>query len=175
MQVTRIYQVVETCQNKRFEQFIVEMIQCRREADADTKTKAMRLVYKLLMNSAYRSLLQNPAHYKNIKSVKSKYNTLKLVNEPLFSQLSELDSVDEFYEVQIHKRSYNHIIPTYLGMLCLQISKERVLDLYYNFLLKYIKWEDWHPVCSDTNNNYITLITKSILKAVKPSKISYTE
>ncbi len=69
----------------------------------------------------------------------------------------------------MHERSHNHIIPTYLGMLFLHMSKERVLDLYYNFLSKYIKWEDWHPVCSETDNAYIALSTKSILKAIKPS------
>ncbi len=63
----------------------------------------MGLVYKLLMNSAYRSLLQNPALYKNVKYVKSHTDVLKLANEPFFSQLSELDCDDEFYEVQMYK------------------------------------------------------------------------
>ncbi len=126
------------------------------------------------MKSGYVSLLQNPAPYKNVKYVKSEYNALKLANEPLFSQLSELDSVDEFYEVQMHKRSHNHIIPT-LFPLYLQMSKERALDLYHNFLSKYIKWEDWHPVCSDTDSAYIALSTESILKAFKPSFLSYME
>ncbi len=118
MQVTKIYQVVETCQNKCFRNFINEMVQGRREADVDPNKKAMRLVYKLLMNSAYGSLLQNPSHYKNVKYVKSEYEALKLTNKPLFSQLSELDSVDEFYEVQMFKKKHNHTIPIYLGMLC---------------------------------------------------------
>ncbi len=56
------------------------MVQGCREADGDTEKKAMGLVYKLLMNSAYGSLLQNPACYKNIKHVKTEYNTLKLAN-----------------------------------------------------------------------------------------------
>ncbi len=117
-------------------------MQGRREADANDDKKAMGLVYKLLMNSAYGSLLQNPACYKNVKYVKSGYNALKLANEPLFSQMSELDCVDEFYEVQMFKKVHNHTIPIYLGMLSLQLSKQSVLDLYYNFISKYIKWED---------------------------------
>ncbi len=100
-----------------------------------------------------------------MKYVKSEYSPLKLANEWLFSQLSELDSVDEFYEVQIHKRLHNHTIPIFLGMLCLQLSKLCVLDLYQNFILRYIKWEDWHPVCSNTESQYIMLSTNSIQKA----------
>ncbi len=41
MQVTKIYQVVETCQNKCFKGFIDEMVQGRREADVDSNKKAM--------------------------------------------------------------------------------------------------------------------------------------
>ncbi len=169
MQVTKIYQEMETCQNKCFRNFINEMVQGRREADVDPNKKAMRLVYKLLMNSAYGSLLQNPSRYKNVKYVKSEYDALKFANEPLFSHLSELDSVNEFYKVQMFKKKHNDTIPIYLGMLCLQLAKQQVLDLYYNFLLKYISWNDWHPVCSDSNSAYIALNTPSIQKAIKPS------
>ncbi len=74
--------------------------------------------------------------YKNVKYVKSHTDALKRANEPLFSQLSELDCEAEFYEVQMYKRTHNHTIPIYLGMLYLELSKQRVLDLYYNFLMK---------------------------------------
>ncbi len=131
MQVTRfkrIYQVVETCQNKCFKQFTDEMVQGRREADFNTEKKAMGLVYKLLMKSGYVSILQNTASYKNVKYVKSECNALKLANEPLFSQLSELDSIDKFYEVQMHKRSHNHIIPTYLSFIYKEKSFGSILQ-----------------------------------------------
>ncbi len=59
---------------------------------------------QVVNDSAYGSLLQNPARYKNIKYVKLEYNAPKLANEPLFSQLSELDSVNQFYEIQMHKK-----------------------------------------------------------------------
>ncbi len=77
---------------------------------------------------------------------KSGYNALKLANEPLFCQMSEFDCVYEFYEVQMFKKVHNHTIHIYLCMLCLQLSKQCVLNLYYNFISKYIKWEDWNPV-----------------------------
>ncbi len=124
MQVTKIYQVVETCKNKSFRNFINEMVQGHREADVDPNKKAMGLVYKLIMNFAYGSLLQIPSCYKNVKYVKSEYDALKLVNEPLFSQLSELDPVNKFYEVQMFKKKHNHTIPIYLGMFCLQLAKQ---------------------------------------------------
>ncbi len=60
------------------------------------------------MNSAYGSLLQKPAHYQNVKYVKSEHGDLKLANDPLFSQLTEWDCVDEFYEVQMYKKVHNH-------------------------------------------------------------------
>ncbi len=91
MQVKKIYEVVETCQNKCFRNFINEMVQGRRDADVDTNKKAMGLVYKLFMNSACGSLLLNPSRYKNVKYVKLEYEALNLANRPLFSQLSELD------------------------------------------------------------------------------------
>ncbi len=52
MFVTKIYQVVETWQNKCFEEFKDEMVEGWREADANPNKKVMGLVYKLLMNSA---------------------------------------------------------------------------------------------------------------------------
>ncbi len=41
--------------------------------------------------------------------------------------------------------------------------------MYYNLFLKYISWNDWHTICSDTDSTYIALSTPSIEKAIKPS------
>ncbi len=51
------------------------------------------------------------------KYVKSHTDALKLANEPLFSHLSELDCDDVFDEVQICKRTHNHTIRIYLGII----------------------------------------------------------
>ncbi len=67
------------------------------------------------------------------------------------------------------KKKYNHTIPIYLGMLCLQLAKQIVLDLYYNFLLKYISWKYCHAVCSDKDSAYIALSTSCNQKTIKPS------
>ncbi len=48
MQVTKIDQVVETCQNKCFKDFINEMVQGPSEADSDSNKKAICFAYKVI-------------------------------------------------------------------------------------------------------------------------------
>ncbi len=169
MVVTKIHQVIETCQSRTFVNFIQEMTEGRRRADLDESKKPMGLVFKLLCNSSYGQLLAHPSKYKNTKYVRGEIQAIKQVNDSLFYQLAELDMFEEFYEIQKYKSVYSHKIPRYLGMQCLQNSKIRMLDLFYNCLQKFLPYNSYELITSDTDSAYVSLNAYSINQLIKPN------
>lgn len=104
LNVTRIYTVVESASMNCFSEFSKNISETRRKGDCDKSLTVVSDTAKVEGNSAYGSLLLNKDKFVNIKFIEGVENASKKVNEPLFVKLTELDSANNYYEIQMAKK-----------------------------------------------------------------------
>ena len=95
--------------------------------------------------------------------------TDKLINHALFKSLNEID--EETYEVTMRKSTIEHKEPIAIGFFILQYSKLRMLELVYNFFVKYCDRSMYEFIEMDTDSLYMALAADSIEKCIRPDMI----
>lgn len=165
--VTRIYTVVESASMNCFSEFTKNISETRRKGDCDKSLTVVSDTAKVEGNSAYGSLLLNKDKFVNIKFIEGVENASKKVNEPLFVKLTELDSANNYYEIQMAKKRIVHNMPIQLGFFVLQYAKLRMLQFYYDFLDQYIDRSDFEFMEMDTDSAYFAISGHSLDDIIK--------
>lgn len=133
MEVTRVYQVVECCEQSCFKRFADEGTNSRRAGDADKDAKIIAALMKLVGNSAFVSLIMDKEKHQRIAYLQGIKKVTQTINDPLFRKLTELGKRDQFFEVEMAKRVIKLDLPIQLGYFVLQYAKLRMLQFYYDF------------------------------------------
>ena len=165
--VTNVYQAIEYVPERCFKSFQEKVCTARRSGDDDISKAIIADTFKLIGNSGYGSLIMDKEKHRNITYVGGRSKAVQQVNKPHFIAMTELS--DDMYEVESGKKSIKLDLPIVLGYFILQYAKLRMLEFYYDCLLKYIDKSDFQLCEMDTDSFYFAISAKCLRDVVKPS------
>ncbi|KAJ8025632.1 hypothetical protein HOLleu_33244 [Holothuria leucospilota] len=163
--VTKIHQIAQFLRKAVFEQFGEEVSNARREGDKDPSKSIIADTMKLIGNSAYGKTVTNKERQLNVQ-VCTDDKIFELVNDPFFKNLTPL--VSDIYEVDLHKRVIELDLPIQIGFFVYQYAKLRMLEFYYDFMIKFVHPEDFEYCEMDTDSAYLAISGDSLDDVIKP-------
>jgi len=92
----------------------------------------------------------------------------KRVNNGRFHKIEEIG--DDILEFEHSKSHIKLDIPIQIGFFVLEYAKLLILSFYYDFLVKFIPFEDFALIQTDTDSLYFSLSTDSLFLAVPFTK-----
>ena len=163
LEVTRVYQVVEYTPIPCFRWFGDAVSTARREGDVHPHKAIIADTMKLLGNSGYGKTITNVDRHRDVKYCTEKAASL-MVNDRRFQQLDVV--VDDAYEIAMNKKTVTNALPVHVGFFVLQYAKMRMLQLYYDFINRYLE-RPLFQYC-EMDSAYLALAGESIDDLVTP-------
>ncbi|PIK55307.1 hypothetical protein BSL78_07779 [Apostichopus japonicus] len=170
--VTRIYQIAQFIPKAVFCQFGDEVSEARREGDKDPAKSILADTMKLIGNSAYGKTVTNKEKHLDVV-VCNDDKVFQAINNPFFRSLSPLGN--SMYEADLHKRVIDLDLPIQIGFFVYQYAKLRMLQFYYDFMLKFVDPVDFEYCEMDTDSAYIAISGTSLEDVIKPEMRSFFE
>jgi hypothetical protein len=164
--VTRVHQIIEFTPNACFKPFTQDISDARRQGDVDKSNAIIADTMKLLGNSAYGSMILDKTRHQSVKYVEGVHQAQLKANDPKFRKMSELD--DDYYEIELAKKSICLDIPVQIGFFILQLAKMKMLQFYYDVIDKYVDRSDFQLCAMDTDSNYFAFTADSLDAVIKP-------
>ena len=90
----------------------------------------------------------------------------RAVNNPHFQNMHQLDK--DLFEVSFRHKFVSARMPSQIGLLVYGWAKRFLLEMYYNFIDKYISRGSFGLVLCDTDSLYFGLGASSLRESVKP-------
>ena len=153
--VTRIYQIIEFTPNRCFEGFIDKVTKYRVLGDKHPDMSILGACYKLISNSSYGSLLMDKSKHTNIKYLSDIGSVSSIINSPNFKDIEEFEN--NLYEVETFKSLINIDNPIQIWFFILEYAKLRMLQFYFDCLIKYLKPKSFELIETETDNLYMAL------------------
>ena len=162
--VTKVYGMIHCKKWKCLETFTKLVSDERRKGDVSDEYKIIGEEMKNIGNSAYgRTSMNKSKHmqtdYEDISQVR------KSINSPYFV---DADKYGDTYEVSKKKHIINQNIPIHISTAILQYAKLRMLQFYYDFLVKYVDKMDFQMMYMDTDSMYMAITKDKFDDLVKP-------
>ena len=145
------------------------MSSARRQGDSDPDKAIIADTMKFLGNSAYGSMILDKTRHRTVVYVKGSAKAKLKVNDPRFVNLTELG--EEYFEIQMKKKTLNLDIPISIGYFILKYAKLRMLQFYYDCLDQYLSRTNFELTQMDTDSMYMALGTEDFQAAVLPEKL----
>ena len=120
-------------------------------------------VAKLNGNSFYGKMIKDLGRHKSAKFTRQGF--WQAFRFPFFGDLEEIGGV---YEIKQFKRTVMIKRPYQCCIAIYQITKLRVLEFYYDFLVKYLSRQDFTLAYTDTDLLYIAMSGDSSDEIAKP-------
>ena len=92
----------------------------------------------------------------------------KIINHSRFKHFDEI--ADEHIELETNKQFVRNDVPIQIGFFVLEYAKLLMLSFYYDFLIKYIPFQDFALIQTDTDSLYFSLSKKSLFLAISKEK-----
>jgi len=83
----------------------------------------------------------------------------KFVNNPRFNDLEEIG--EGIVEIENRKSKLKLNIPIQIGFFVLEYAKLSILKFYYDFIMKYLPFDSFCLIQSDTDALYMALSVRS--------------
>ena len=147
-------------------------MKARREASQEDNSKIRGLSFKLLSNSCYGSLLLQKCKHRNVKFVQGLREAKLKVNNRRFSSMCTLSETDQIYEFTLYKQKVLLNVPIVLGFFVLQYAKLMLLQMYYDFFIKFCKNKSFELVHCDTDSIYICHCGDRLVDIIKPEMLA---
>ena len=142
-----------------------QVTEARWTGDVDKSKALLAEVFKLLGNSAYGKLIEALERQTNVIYTKDE----KVVDRALRSAyFSDLEEVGQAYELESRKPRITIRRPFQVGIAVYQLAKLRMLEIYYDFLDKYIDRRDFELIQLDTDSNYMAISGERLEDIVRP-------
>ncbi|XP_071834987.1 uncharacterized protein [Apostichopus japonicus] len=170
--VTKIHQITQFIPKAVFKEFGEEVSDARREGDKDPSKSIISDTKKLMGNSAYGTTVTNKEKHLNV-SICDENNVFQKVNDPFFRRLTQLTS--NIYEVEQYVRKVKLDLPIQIGYFVYQYAKLRMLQFYYDFMLKFVDVRDFEYCEMDTDSAYLAISGDSLESVIKPGMRSEFE
>ena len=148
-----------------FKNFADEVANTRRHADRDQSGAAAGNTAKLIGNALYGKTITNKAKHTDVSYAETN-DTRRYTNDPLFQHMAKID--DLWYEVHLHKGTISHDLPIQIGFWVYCLAKMRMLEFYYDFLLKFFDRAKFELSQMDTDSLYFAIAGKKIEDILKP-------
>ena len=81
--------------------------------------------------------------FQSVKYVQGEGEAMMEANLPQFKKLTPLIEEEEYYEIEKYKKYLRMSLPIQIGYFILQYAKLRMLQFYYDFMLKFVSPEDF--------------------------------
>ena len=107
----------------------------------------------------YGKTITNKKKYTKVQYVACK-DTSDFINDPLFQHLTAIN--DELYEVQTRKATINHDLPIQIGFWVYSLAKMRMLEFYYDFLVKFFEHSKFELSQMATDSLYFAVSGESV-------------
>ena len=168
LEVTKIYQVIEFKPQRCFRQFVQDVSDARRLGDSDPSKSILADTRKLEGNAAYGSTIMDQEKFQSVKYVQGEGEAMMEANLPQFKKLTPLLEEEEYYEIEKDKKFLRMNLPIQIGYFILQYAKLRMLQFYYDFMLKFVNRDDFEYCEMDTDSAYMALAGPSLESVIKP-------
>ena len=168
LEVTKIYQVIEFKPQRCFNQFVQDVSDARRLGDSDPSKAILADTRKLEGNASYGSTIMDQEKFQSVKYVQGEGEAMMEANLPQFKKLTPLLEEEEYYEIEKDKKSLRMNLPIQIGYFILQYAKLRMLQFYYDFMLKFVNRNDVEYCEMDTDSAYMALAGPSLESVIKP-------
>ena len=162
---TIIHRYVEYTPKKCFNSFVQSAVDARRQGDENPKSSVVAETMKLLANSCYGSQIMDKSRHTVTKYL-SDEKAHAAINSKLFKKLDHVNS--SLYEVELAKAQVEHKEPIIVGFFILQYAKLRMLELYYNFFIRFCDVEKLEELEMDTDSLYLALAEKELEDCIRP-------
>ena len=120
---------------------------------------------KLLANSSYGYQIMDRSQHIVTKYL-SDEKTHAAINSKLFKKLDHV--IYSLYEVELAKSETEHKEPIIVGFFILQYAKLRMLELYYNFFIRFSDVNKFKELEMDTDSLYLALAENELEDCIKP-------
>ena len=143
---TNVLQIVQKSlvnsvrKQRPFEWFPEEVSNARRDGDSNPAFKQLSDTFRLKGNSFYGKMIEDLEKHTKTNYTNNEKDVGKAFRSPFFE---DLEIINETYEVKERKRQVNVNRPYQCGIAVYQLAKLRMLELYYNFLDKYVEQRDF--------------------------------
>ena len=97
--------------------------------------------------------------------------TPRLIADPRFKALNEVDVEEQIYEVTMRKKKIDLDLPLQIAFFVYCYAKLRMLEFYYDFIDVYLDRKDYEYCEMDTDSAYIALSASSLEVLIKPTKV----
>lgn len=127
----------------------------------------MHVLIFLIGNSGYGKTVTNKAKHKDIKYCLESAAS-RFINDSHFYRLDPVDNEKETYEVSLHKKRIRYDLPHTIGFFVYQYAKLRMLEFYFDLIMKFVAPEDFQYLEMDTDSAYVALSAKNLDDIIKP-------
>ena len=163
--IKAMYRTIDYQATKVFTWFVEQVTEARCTGDVDKSKAPLAEVFKLLGNSCYGKLIEAVERQTNVIYTKDE----KVVDRALRSvYFSDPDELGGAYELESRKRGITINRPFQIGIAVYQLAKQRMLELYYDFLDRYFDRRDFKLIQMDTDSNYIAISADRLKDIVRP-------
>ena len=136
----------------------------QRKGDEKAEYKIIGEEMKNIGNSSYgRSCMNKSKHTQT--SYENEDQARRSINTPYFV---DCDQYGKIYEVSKKKHVIKQNIPIQMSTAILQYAKLRMLQFYYDFLIKYVDKTDFQLMYCDTDSLYMAISSENFEDIIKP-------
>ena len=165
VEITKVHRTIDYKPKKIFPWFVNEVTEARRTGDKEKDKALLGDIFKLLGNSGYGKLIEALERQTNVIYTKDE----KVVDRALRSAyFANLDEIGAAYELESRKPRITIRRPFQIGIAVYQLAKLRMLEFYYDFLVRYFDRKDFELIQMDTDSNYMAISGKKLKDIVKP-------
>ena len=166
--ISKIYQVIEYKPSKCFRKFGQIITKARRNGDINPDSTILSTSCKLVQNSSYGKFLSKISSYQDVFYVE---DSSKLINNRRFK--SQTPITNKLTEVNLAKDKLYWKVPIQIGFFILQYAKLRMLEFYYDCLMKYISKKNIELIEIDTDSLYLSISRSDIRNIIEDKKGFY--
>ena len=166
LQVTKIHKYISYTSGRPFKWFPEEVSGARRAADQDKNKKQLGDTAKLKGNSFYGKMIENLEKHMNTKFTTDEKLIDEIFRSPYFDDLEEIS--EGVFEVRQRKRRVTITRPYQCGIAVYQLAKLRMLEFYYDFVVKFCDRRDFEVIQMDTDSLYMALSAEDFDEIIRP-------
>ena len=163
----KIHWFVQYTPRKCFKNFVQSAVVARRQGDEKPNSSVVIETMKLLANSSYGYQIMDRSRHTVTKYLTDE-KTHSANNSKMFNCLNHL--TDQLYEVELVKPKIEHREPLIVGFFILQYAKQRVLELYYNFINEFCDTDKYEELEIDSDSLYLVLSDENLEDVNPPEK-----
>ena len=127
-------------------------VDARRQGDENPNSSVVPETMKLLASSSYGYQIMDRSWHTVPKYLTDK-KAHAAINSKLFKKLDHVNN--SLYEVELAKVAIEHKVPIIVGFLILQYAKLRMLELYFNFFIRFCDVNKIGELEMDTDSLYL--------------------